>query len=144
VNCQAIGSSERSIKYLAPYVFKVAISDSRIVKVKDRQVFFRYKKSLSERWRTMSLDVIEFLRRFLKHVLPGGFMKIRYYGFLSTTPSVPLNEICTLIELAYGFEVVIKEPKIESAPPIVCNHCGGWLKYRCSVLPFQLGPSRSG
>jgi len=76
VNCQAIGSSESGIKYLAPYVFKVAISDSRIVKVDGRDVFIRYKKTGSERWRTMKLDVMEFIRRFLQHVLPTGFMKV--------------------------------------------------------------------
>lgn len=81
VNCQAVGSSEGSLKYLAPYVFKVAITDSRIVKVENRQVIFRYKKQKSSRWRTMPLEVMEFIRRYLQHVLPTGFMKIRYYGF---------------------------------------------------------------
>ena len=74
VNCQAIGAGEQSIKYLAPYVFKVAISNSRIVKVEDRRVFFKYRKNKSNRWRTMALDVMEFLRRFLQHVLPTGFI----------------------------------------------------------------------
>ncbi|MGB6012461.1 MAG: transposase [Desulfobacterales bacterium] len=74
VNCQAIGAGEQSIKYFAPYVFKVAISNSRIVKIEDRRVFFRYRKNKSNRWRTMALDVMEFLRRFLQHVLPTGFI----------------------------------------------------------------------
>jgi len=69
VNVQAAGNGEQSVKYLAPYVFKVAISDSRIIKVEDRVVSFKYKKSGSQRWRTISLDVMEFLRRFLQHVL---------------------------------------------------------------------------
>jgi hypothetical protein len=80
VNSQAVGSSEASLKYLAPYVFRVAISNNRIVSVEDRTVTFRYRKSGSHRWRTLALEVIEFIRRFLQHVLPTGFMKIRYYG----------------------------------------------------------------
>ena len=65
VNCQAVGSSQGSLKYLAPYVFKVAISDSRIVRVENNQVIFRYKKQKSSRWRTMSLEAMEFIRRYL-------------------------------------------------------------------------------
>jgi hypothetical protein len=87
VNCQAVGTSQESIRYLAPYVFKVAISNSRIIKVEDGKVWFRYKKPHSNRWRTMALDVMEFIRRFLQHVLPTGFMKVRYYGFMS--PACP-------------------------------------------------------
>ena len=109
INCQAIGSSEQSVKYLAAYVFKVAISDGRIVKVEDRKVFFRYKKRSSERWRTMHFDVMEFLRRFLQHVLPTGFMKIRYYGFLHPSSSVKLEEIRELIEISSGLEIVIPD-----------------------------------
>ena len=72
VNCQAVGSSEHSLKYLAPYVFRVAISNSRIIKVENRRVFFKYRKKGSRRMRVASLDVMEFMRRFLQHVLPSA------------------------------------------------------------------------
>ena len=87
VNCQAVGNCQESVRYLAPYVFKVAISNSRIIKVEDGKVFFRYKKAHSNRWRTMALDTTEFIRRFLQHVLPTGFMKVRHYGFMN--PACP-------------------------------------------------------
>ena len=138
VDCQAIGSSDHGIKYLAPYIFKVAISDSRIVKVENRKVFFKYKKPESNRWRIMNLDVMEFLRRFLQHVLPTGFMKVRYYGFLHPGSSVPLDKIRTLIERAYEFEIVYQEPKLEQVSSPTCPHCGGELKYMYSVLPFMM------
>lgn len=144
INCQAIGSSEQCLKYLAPYVFKVAISDSRIVKVEDRKVFFRYKKNGSDRWSTMHLDAMEFLRRFLQHVLPTGFMKIRYYGFLHPSSSVPLEEIRKLIEISYGLLIVKLETLSKPVPPITCPYCGGKLKYLYSVLPFQMIPSGFG
>jgi hypothetical protein len=89
VNCQAVGTGANSVKYLAPYVFKVAISNSRIVKLEDGEVFFKYRKSGSNRWRTMSLQVMEFIRRFCQHVLPSGFMKVRYYGFMNPASSMP-------------------------------------------------------
>jgi len=62
VNCQAVGNCQQSIRYLAAYVFKVAISNSRIIKVEDGKVWFRYKKPHSRRWRTMVLDTMEFMR----------------------------------------------------------------------------------
>jgi hypothetical protein len=79
---------------------KVAISNHRIVKVENDRVFFRYKKTKSNRWRTMSLAVMEFMHRFLQHVLPSGFMKVRYYGFLSPGSSVEIDDIIPLIEEA--------------------------------------------
>jgi hypothetical protein len=133
VNCQAVGAAAHSIKYLAPYLFKVAISNSRIIKVEDRKVFFKYNKPQSNRWRTMTLNVMEFMRRFLQHVLPTGFMKVRYYGFLGPGASVPLEKIQTLIELSFGFKITKPEIEIEPFPPPTCIHCGGRLKYVASI-----------
>ena len=133
-----MGDSEGSLKYLAPYVFRVALSNSRIVKVEYRQVFIRYKKTRSNRWRMLDLDVMEFMRRFLQHVLPTGFMKVRYYGFLNAACKVPLENIRTLIELAYGFEVTMSE--IKQMPPLprpTCRSCGGSLKVLYISLPYQ-------
>jgi hypothetical protein len=137
VNSQAVGSAEASIKYLTPYVFRVAISNSRIVKVEDGKVFFRYRKTGSNRLRTLALDAIEFIRRFLQHVLPTGFMKVRYYGFLSPGSRVPLEEVRARIELAFGFEVVAPDLEPEPPPLIACRHCGYELVYRYSILPHR-------
>ena len=134
VNSQAVSSSEACLKYLAPYVFKVAISNSRIVKVEDRTVLIRYRKPHSERRRILALDVIEFIRRFLQHVLPTGFMKIRYYGFFNPNCAVSLDRIRGLIELSYGFAVDLPLPDIEPRRPNTCPSCGGLLKLR-SVPP---------
>lgn len=135
VNCQAVGESSASLGYLAPYVFKVAISNNRIIKVENRTVTFRYKKAKSSRWRTMALEVFEFMRRFLQHVLPTGFMKVRYFGFMNSSCKVELDTISTLIELSYGFEVTRPEAEIDLRQPLTCPHCGGRLKLRAIVLP---------
>ena len=139
VNCQAVCSSEGSLKYLAPYVFKVAITDSRIVKVENRQVTFRYKKQKSSRWRTMTLDVMEFIRRYLQHVLPTGFMKIRYYGFMGSGSSVTLDDIRAAIELSLDFFVECRQvPKNQEKASPYCPHCGGKLEYWYSIRPHEL------
>ena len=138
VNSQPVGDSEASLKYLAPYVFRVALSNNRIVKVVNRTVFIRYRKTGSNRWRILELEVMEFIRRFLQHVLPTGFMKVRYYGFLSPTCKVPIEDIRTLIELAYGFEKIMPESE-EMPPPLrpTCGSCGGFLKVLSVSLPYQ-------
>lgn len=138
VNCQPVAHSHHSIKYLAPYVFKVAISDSRIVKVENRNVIFRYKKPKSRRWRPVALDVMEFMRRFLQHVLPTGFMKIRYYGFMSPGSSVSLGRVRSLIELAFGFEVQIPATEPQPVRMPTCPHCGADLKLRCHIFASHL------
>jgi hypothetical protein len=134
VNCQAVGSSQATLKYLAPYVFKVAISNSRIVGVQDRTVLIRYRKPHSQRSRILALDVMEFIRRFLQHVLPTGFMKIRYYGFMNPNCKIALDRIRGLIELSYGFALDLPVPEIDPPRRTACSSCGGLLKLR-SVLP---------
>ncbi|HKB35137.1 MAG TPA: transposase, partial [Gemmataceae bacterium] len=69
VHSQAAGDGRQSLRYLAPYVFRVAIGDHRIVSCGDGRVTFRYRRVGSNRPRTMTLDALEFLRRFLQHVL---------------------------------------------------------------------------
>jgi hypothetical protein len=143
VNCQPVGSSQATLKYLAPYVFKVAISNSRIVAVQDRTVQIRYRKPHSERPRILTLDVMEFIRRFLQHVLPTGFMKIRYYGFMNPNCKIALERIRGLIELSYGFALDLPVPEVEPPRQSTCPSCGGLLKLR-SVLPRLKILRRSG
>ncbi len=132
VNSQAV-ASHHSIKYLVPYVFKVAISDYRIIHYDQQKVIFHYKKPGSRRLRKMTLDTMEFMRRFLQHVLPTGFMKIRYYGFMGPESSIPLERIRSLIQSSLGFKEQrpIETPK--SSPKPICPECGAGLKLRCHI-----------
>jgi hypothetical protein len=68
------------LEYLSRYVFRIAISNARIIGMDDTHVTFRYKDRQADTWQTMRLPGVEFLRRFLQHVLPRGFHKVRYYG----------------------------------------------------------------
>lgn len=72
------------LKYLARYTHRVAISNQRLVELKEGQVRFRYKDyAAGHQTKVMPLSTEEFMRRFLMHTLPAGFVRIRYYGFLS-------------------------------------------------------------
>lgn len=137
VNCQAVGSPEASIKYLTPYVFRVAIANSRIVKVENDRVFFRWRHKQSNRLRVMDLDALEFLRRFLQHVLPAGFMKVRYYGCLSPNFRMSRSELRCRVEMAFGFATVAPVAEPASIPPVICGHCGSTMAWYCSVLPYR-------
>jgi hypothetical protein len=143
VNVQAVGSAESSIRYLSPYVFKIAVSDSRIVSVENGKVTFTYFKKGSSRPRHITVEADEFIRRFLQHVLPSGFMKIRYYGFMSPNSSVSVEEIRAYIELSYGFEIQTVKPELRPVKPVYCPSCGGKLVYRYSILPYQMAPKRT-
>lgn len=141
VSCQAVGESAASLTYLAPYVFRVAITDSRILKVADRTVWFRYRKPGSQRLRTLALEGLEFLRRFLQHVLPTGFMEIRYYGFLHANCALPRERLVALIELASGFTLPLIPLEVPAPPPpLQCRQCGGRLVYRWTLRPDQGSP----
>lgn len=78
-----VQGTERVLQYLARYVHRVALANSRLVRIEADQVTFRYRDRGKRQARTMTLPSLEFLRRFLQHVLPRGTHKVRYYGFWS-------------------------------------------------------------
>ena len=75
VHCQPVGCGRHALTYLAPYIFRVAISNKRILKLADGKVTFRYRTTDTGKLRHCTLPAQEFIRRFLQHVLPRGFVK---------------------------------------------------------------------
>ena len=128
---QYLAGSHGTIRYLAPYLFKVAITNHRVIKAEDGHVFLRYKKSGGNRWRGMALPAMEFMRRFLQHVLPTGFKKIPYFGWMGAKPRIGREKIHTLIELAFGF-VTENAPtrEISTTALPACSDCGDRLVLR--------------
>jgi hypothetical protein len=137
VHCQPAGDGQATLAYLARYVFKVAISDSRIVRLDDRAVHFRYRKPQSHRLRTMALPIAEFMRRFLQHILPTGFQKVRRFGFLSPSCAVRLEELRARIQMAQGFAQQPTAINLQSPQPMRCPHCGGSLRFVRAIAPPQ-------
>jgi len=137
VNCKAVGSGERTIKYLGAYVFRVAISDSRIVAYDGKCVTFKYQKVGSSRWRHMTLAVREFIRRYLEHVLPRGFVKVRHYGFLSPNCAVPIQRvrelICVLYETLRDLLPKVEPPK--KPKPLRCGECQTLMRWVRFIRP---------
>ena len=81
---QSFGGPEQVLEYLGRYTHRVAITNNRIIAIDDGQIRFRYRdRSDDNKEKELTLSADEFIRRFLLHVLPSGFTKIRYYGFLA-------------------------------------------------------------
>jgi hypothetical protein len=133
VHSKAVGDGRQAVQYLAPYVFRIAISDRRIVSVEDGpdrtgQVTFAYRKSGSNRYRKMTVTAEEFLRRFLQHVLPTGFQKVRHYGFAAATNRKCFESLQWLVTLALSFIYVLTattRPIKKTKPAVRCADCGG-------------------
>ena len=83
----------------------------------------------------MALDAMEFIRRFLQHVLPKGFMKIRHYGFLNPNSALPIEKIHELISFIHDITALFTEIRVPEIPGIKCSRCGHDLKFILFVKP---------
>jgi ssDNA-binding Zn-finger/Zn-ribbon topoisomerase 1 len=129
VHCKPVGDGNRALKYLAPYIYRVAITNNRIDKLEDGQVSFRFKNSDTDQWQTVTLPAFDFIHRFLQHVLPKGFVKIRYYGFLSPIKKNLLAVAKYLLGDRRRSDVT---PAV--AEQYICPQCGAKLR-RVKSLP---------
>ena len=145
------GGPERVLKYLARYTHRVAISNHRLVKSEDGQVTFRYQDYADAgRLKTMTLPAAEFLWRFVQHVLPKGFVKVRHYGLLANRHREEKLSLCRRLllvetvtaQLAAG-EPDEREPTaIEPARVQCCPQCGSRRLIRVPVpQPESAAPS---
>jgi hypothetical protein len=99
--CKHYGSgNEAVLSYLSRYVFRTAISNARILDMDQSHVTFRWKDRSISAWRLERLPGVEFLRRFLQHVLPRGFHKVRYYGLWHPSKREQSNRAWVLLILA--------------------------------------------
>ena len=119
------GDGVNALKYLARYVFRVAVTADRIESVTDTHVVIRYRKVGSKRTRRLPLTIDEFIRRYLLHVLPAGFVKVRHYGFMHPNSSVSVDTVRELIEDECDTQdlVEVADADVDIPPPPCCPHC---------------------
>jgi hypothetical protein len=131
VHCVPWGEGERGVlDYLARYVFRIAITERRILAMDDQTVTFQYKDRKADRQRTCRLEGTEFVRRYLQHVLPKGFHKVRYYGLWNPRRRDQLEQVRLMLQLQRPPEAPIPEPAKKPQPfHPVCPHCGGELAH---------------
>ncbi len=80
MDIEAVGTGREALKYLTPYIFRVAISNKNILNVTETHVTFRYREGKTNVVKVLTLPAEQFISRFLQHVLPKGFQKVRSYG----------------------------------------------------------------
>ena len=124
------GGAHHALRYLGQYTHRVAISNHRLVALADGMIAFRWRDSAHKnRKRLMALPLDEFLRRFLLHVLPPGFVRIRHFGFLAHRRRGALLPLCVRLFAASGpppAEVASQRKAVFSPRPLwTCPNCGG-------------------
>ena len=135
-NSKLMGNGENALEYLARYLHRVAISNSNIIACKDGKVTFRYRESGSNKTKYQPVTAIEFMRRFLQHVLPVGFQKIRYYGFLNAAAKSDWEKIKTYFQLK---EIVVPDQS-ESEQVFYCSKCKTKMLHIASILRKSRAP----
>lgn len=147
VHCKPVGDGHAALKYLAPYIHRVAISNRRLLAFDNRGsmesslVTFQYRASDTGQLKKCTLSVEQFFQRFLQHVLPHAFVKVRYYGFFGASVRPKL----TLLQKLLGTPLPDpeKQPPVssqtETVPPanILCPSCGSPMIFLRNLSPEQ-------
>jgi len=130
------GGPEQVLKYLARYTHRVAISNRRLVKLQDSKLTFRYRDYAdSRKEKLLTLSAEEFLRRFVRHVLPKGFMKIRHYGLLASRQREARLRLARRLLLVITVLPGAASAAIEPAELPRCPQCGSVRQLRVELLP---------
>ncbi|WP_186441766.1 IS91 family transposase, partial [Desulfamplus magnetovallimortis] len=132
-------SAENVVRYVGMYTHRVAISNNRLISCDNGVVRFWFKnykrldevEHYNEIWEEMELPADEFIRRFLHHVMPAGFNRIRYYGFLSNNNKELLARIKESLLTEEEAEHPSNEPKVYEG--ILCSKCGAGV-----LIPFLI------
>jgi hypothetical protein len=145
VDCRSVGSGLSALKYLAPYIFRVALSNNRILGVADDQVTFRYTDGATGQTRRCTLPAEEFIRRFLQHVLPKGFVKVRYYGLFSPRQRKMLSQLRGQLALATSPLAAASASAVPAPGPagesvVRCPSCGEPMRLSQTLLPRSRSP----
>jgi len=147
------GGPEAVLAYLSRYTHRMAISNARLVSADADTVVFRWKDyriKSGERQKVMRLATYEFIRRFLIHVLPDGFHRIRHYGLLaSSARRANITKIRALLRVQQPEQTVAQEPQVEINPLTLrepCPCCGGPIRiieiFRRGQKPMSRAPPR--
>ena len=129
--------TKKVLNYLGRYVYRVAIANNSIIALENNYVTFRYQDSNTREWKTMRLAAMEFLRRFLQHVLPKGFHKVRYFGLLHPTNKVRLKRLQLLLmeKDLRRMAAIAQEIAVRPEAVRVCRSCQEGLMVVISLLP---------
>jgi hypothetical protein len=119
----AFGGTLQVLRYLGRYTHRIAISNHRLVAFNGERVTFRWSEHAhGNKSRVMTLDAVEFLRRFFLHVLPKGFVRIRHFGFLANRHRTKRLDLCRQLLRCVVSEAILASPT--GASIARCPRCG--------------------
>ncbi|MFL5803645.1 MAG: IS91 family transposase [Roseiflexaceae bacterium] len=129
VDCRPVGNGASALKYLAPYIFRIALSNTRIEQVGNEAVTFRYTDGKTGAHKQATLPRDTFIGRFLAHVLPNGFVNVRYYGLLHPSKRPLLAEVRNVLTrrqaaLPQPRATAAREPLMPAPDVSRCPSCG--------------------
>lgn len=131
VHCQPAGSGQKVLDYLGRYIFRVAITNSRLERIEDGQVTFRYRDNRTQDMRHVTIPAVEFIHRFLQHVVPRGCAKVRYYGIWSSSCRKQFDQVRDLLpnipQPDARLDAVLPNVSAPMPPlrhPTRCPYCG--------------------
>ena len=134
------GGPEHVLHYLARYTHRVAISNHRLIGMKDGKVAFRWKDyAHGGKKRKMTLTAEEFIRRFLLHVLPKGLVRIRHYGWMANRCR---RQRAALIRMLLGGKAPERESRTDDLPTRLCPICGGAVEVVELIVPREFARHR--
>ena len=150
----AVGSGQNALSYLSRYVFKTATGNRQLQLLSNGRVRWPFRHSGTGAWSHVDLEPFEFIRRFLQHVLPASFHRVRRYGWLHPAQRVKLNRVRALLKtppLLSAAEQHAWQPPNQPAQPnnasspsqpplLLCPHCGHALVLVGRWPPGQNGP----
>lgn len=140
VHCEAVGSGKEAAIYLARYVFRVAITNNRLLAIDNDVVTFRCKNSETGIWYDKTLPALAFIHRFLQHVLPKNFQKVRYYGLFSHRKRNLLKVVHYLLRMP---QLLVPQKNCREKIPsdrFRCPKCHGPLRKIYEIKPGGRGP----
>jgi putative transposase/transposase-like zinc-binding protein len=146
VHAQHAGQGQKVLQYLARYVFRIAITNSRLESLQNQQVTWRYRDNRTQLLRRLTLPVAQFLTRFLQHVLPKGFTKVRHYGLASAAGQSRHRQARTLLEQINPSAPLPAPSSIppstdSSAQPLErCPYCGQGRLIFIGIVPPKKPP----
>jgi len=160
VHCPPAGSGQAALRYLSRYVFKTATGDRDLPLLPEGRVRWRYRHSTTGREQHLDLEPFELIRRFLQHVLPSGFHRVRRFGWLHPAARLKLNQVRALLDQAPVLtdaervawqgpqpELEPPEPLLAPAPTPLCPQCrqpmihgGSWHAGQPPRRPPVRGP----
>jgi len=117
VHAKPAGRGEKVLEYLARYVFRIALSNSRLERFHNGEVTFRYRDNRTQKIQRLTLPAAQFLARFLQHVLPKGFAKVRHYGLDSSASQPRHQQALLFLQKLQPAALLSAQPRLaEDAP----------------------------